>query len=121
MPACCAGPAFGASAACTCISESCPAHSKGQEAAVYSSSMPGVFPRSLDKHLTSGALSTWSVARLHANVFLFLPLPTQMQAVVPETKQLEDSYALPGKPAYESVPHMCATCHMPSMRLLCCA
>ena len=51
----------------------------------------------------------------------FPPVPAQMQAVVPETKQLEDSYALPGKPAYESVPHMYATCLMPSTCSLCCA
>jgi len=42
----------------------------------------------------------------------------QMQAIVPQTKQLEDSYALPGKSAYESVPSMCASAHLRLHRLL---
>ncbi len=42
----------------------------------------------------------------------------QMQANVPQTKQLEDSYALPGKSAYESVPSMCARLCSPALHLL---
>lgn len=51
---------------------------------------------------------------LHSGTAAALNLcPAQMQAIVPPTKQLEDSYALPGKSAYESVPSMCARLRSP--------
>ncbi|KAK9834180.1 hypothetical protein WJX81_006227 [Elliptochloris bilobata] len=51
---------------------------------------PGARPSALE---LVGFLERWAPA-------------CQMQAIVPPTKQLEDSYALPGKSAHESVPHM---------------
>ena len=119
--ACCARPADAAFAACRCISKSSPAHCKGQEAAAHSTSLPGTFAAHCLCKRPVQFLLYRSVARLHA-VRNSSPAPAQVQAVAPETKQLEDSYALPGKPAYESVPHMYATCLLNvSMCSLCCA